>query len=103
MKLITILGGIVAVAGLVLFVVPTTQEYVTERVVVEEKTVEVDTLQKRIEDAQAAAQASTTEKAQAAYDAVLKEEAARIELEIRKAYRKELETKEIELEKQSGF
>ncbi len=103
MKLITILGGIVIVTAGVIYFVPSTQEFVTERVVVEEKTVEVDTLQKRIDDAQAAALASTTAKAQAAYDAVLKEEAARIELEVRQAYRKELEAHEIELEKQTGF
>jgi LPS O-antigen subunit length determinant protein (WzzB/FepE family) len=103
MKLITILGGIVIVGIGVLYAFPSTQEYVVERIVEVPKVETVDALEVRIKEAQEGAQASTTAKAQEAYEEVITKENVRIELEIRKAHRKELETKEIELEKQSGF
>lgn len=103
MKTIIALGGLVLLGLGALYVFPSTQEYVTERVVEVAKVQEVDMLEARIKTAQEGAQASTTAKAQAAYDEVIKKENMRIELEIRKEHRKELEKTEIELEKQSGF
>jgi hypothetical protein len=105
MKTVTVLGGIVLLGILAFHFLPSTKEFVNERIVeIEVKKVEtVDVLTDKIATAVEAAQASTTAKAQAAYEAVVKEEKAKIELQVRQAYRKELEAKEIELERQSGF
>jgi LPS O-antigen subunit length determinant protein (WzzB/FepE family) len=91
MKTITVLGGIVIVALGILYTVPWTQEYVAERIV-EVPTVEtVDVLEVRIKEAQNGAQASTTAKAQEAYDKVFKTEMKRIEDEVKADYIAEIE------------
>lgn len=90
MKALLILGGLVAlVIGGMVFV-PQVSETVNNTIEIE-KTVEVDALKKRIDEAQNSAQASTTAKAQAAYDEVLIKEQKRIEDEVKADYIAEIE------------
>lgn len=102
MKLITILGGIVIVAGAVLYYVPSTQEYVVERIVEVPKVETVDALEVRIKEAQEGAQASTTAKAQEAYDAAYEQAMDEIKLAVIKEYRAEVEAQEKDLSKKVG-
>jgi len=90
MKAILITGvvGLGVIGGMTL--VPNGTEYLKETIEVE-KTVEVDALEVRIKDALEAAQASTTQKAQEAYDKVLEAEKKRIEDETKLQYIKEIE------------
>jgi len=62
--------------------------------------VEVDMLNKRITDAQDAAKADIAAKAQSAYDAAFEEAMTEIELEVTTNFRKEIETRELELAKE---
>jgi hypothetical protein len=72
--------------------VPSTQQFVTQTVThVEEKIVETDTLEVRINAAKELAMASTTAKAQAAYDKVMQEEIKRIEDDVKSDYIAEIE------------
>jgi hypothetical protein len=64
---------------------------VTNEQIIVEKTMEVDKLDKRIKEAVDAAGASTTAKAQAAYDTVYQEEMKRIEDEVKATYIAEIE------------
>lgn len=72
MKTLIILGGITTLILGSLYWIPSTQEYVTEKIVEVEKIVETDQLEARIKIALLEAQASTTSKAQAAYDEDIK-------------------------------
>ena len=89
--IISILGGLVLLGLGALYVFPSTQEYVTERVVEVAKVQEVDMLEARIKTAQEGAQASTTASAQAAYDKVYKAEMKRVEDKIKMDVIAELE------------
>ena len=91
MKLITILGGIVIVAVGVLYFVPSTQEFVNERIVEVERVQTVDALEVRINEAREAAMASTTAKAQEAYDKVYEAEMKRVADEVKADYIAEIE------------
>lgn len=90
MKTILIVGMIsgVIIGGMTL--IPNVQESLKETIEIE-KTVEVNVLENRIKEAQDAAQASTTAKAQAAYDEVIEGELERIETEVKIEYIKEIE------------
>ena len=80
-----------------------TLEYVAPEPQTIEKIVEVDTLVKRIKEAQdAKADVIRSTGEQAKVDAETRMLEA-IELEVRQAYRKDLEQREIELEKKTGF
>ena len=85
--------GIVAlgVIGGIVHFIPQTQVAIKERVVEVEKIVEVPTLDQRIQVAQEAAQASTTAKAQAAYDEVYTKEMQRIADKVKTDYIAEIE------------
>ena len=86
---IAIIGAVVIIGGMTL--VPNVQESLKETIEVE-KQVEVNVLDKRIEEALQAAQASTTAKAQAAYDKVIEAEKKRIEDEVKAKYIAEIES-----------
>ena len=68
-----------------------------------EKVVEVDTLGKMIKDAQNAKSDAIRDAGEQARKDAEEKMLDSIELEVRASYRKELEAKEIELEKKSGF
>ncbi len=88
-------------AGVIYFV-PSTQEFVSERIVEVEKVEMVDMLDMRIKTAQEAAQASTTATAQAAYDATYTQKMDEVKLQVIKAYRAEVEMQEKDLSKKVG-
>jgi len=92
MKTIIITGLIVSVIGGVLTFLPNTTTVKNIKEVVEvEKTVEVDVLEIKIKEALEAASASTTAKAQAAYDKVYKDEVDRITNKVKVAHVAEIE------------
>ena len=100
--MIVIAGGLVVLGGSYFFNFETLQ-YVAPEPQTIEKIVEVDTLVKRIKEAQdAKADVIRTTGEQAKVDAETRMLEA-IELEVRQAYRKDLEQREIELEKKTGF
>jgi hypothetical protein len=66
-----------------------------------EKTVEVETLQKRIDDAITASSTDIELKAKEAYEETKKQAQKTIELEVRTRYENELKAKRIELEKET--
>lgn len=90
MKAILITGvmGLVIIGGMSF--IPNVSETINKTIEVE-KQVEVDALQKRIDEAVLAQTASTTEKAQKAYDDVLEKETKRIEDEVKANYIAEIE------------
>lgn len=93
MKTIITVGIVVSVIGGILTFLPNSTTVKNIKEVVEvEKTVEVDVLENRIKDALDAASASTTAKAQAAYDKVYEQEVKRIEDEVKAAYIAEIES-----------
>jgi hypothetical protein len=80
------------VVGVVLFSqLSNVVEVTNERIVEVEKTVEVNVLENRIKAALEEASASTTAKAQAAYDKVYDQEVKRVEDEAKAAYIAEIE------------
>ncbi len=81
--------AVVVIGGMA--VIRNTEEVFKETIEVE-KQVEVNVLDKRIEEALQAAQASTTAKAQAAYDKVIEAEKKRIEDEVKADYIAEIES-----------
>lgn len=87
-----ILLGIVTVGVVIggMLLIPQTSEYVKEVVEVE-KVVEVDSLEVRIAEAQELALASTTAKAQEAYNSVFDSEMKRISDEVKEDYIAEIE------------
>ena len=92
MKTIIITGLIVSVIGGVLVFSPNSTTVQNIKEVVEiEKTIEVNVLENRIKAALEEAGASTTAKAQAAYDKVYEQEVKRIEDEVKAAYIAEIE------------
>lgn len=78
---------------------PTTYEAHNEPVVVE-KTVEVDSLEERIKNAQNAATADIEAKAQAEYDAVYEAEMAKVKASVLLEIEQEIEAQRLEVESQ---
>ena len=76
----------VIIGGMIL--IPNQGEFLKETIEVEK---EINVLDKRVTEAIESAQASTTAKAQAAYDQVIEEEKKRIEDEVKLQYIKEIE------------
>lgn len=72
-----------------------------KEVKVETVEVEVETLQKRISDAQEARKADIEAKAKEAYDKAVSQALLEIELEVTAEYRAEIEARELELKKQT--
>ena len=91
MKTLAILGGVVSVTIGVLYFIPSTQEFVTERIVEVEKIEVVDALAVRIKEAQTAAATSTISKAQEAYNKVYEVEMKRIADTVKGDYIAEIE------------
>lgn len=90
MKAIIVTGvAVLVIIGGMSFI-PSVSETVNKTIEVE-KEVEVDALEKRINEALEASQASTTEKAQKAYDDVVAKEKKRIEDEVKADYIAEIE------------
>jgi molecular chaperone DnaK (HSP70) len=91
MKILAITGVVaVLVIGGMTFI-PSVSETVNKTIEIE-KEVEVDALDKRIKEAVESASASTTEKAQKAYDDVVAKETKRIEDEVKADYIAEIES-----------
>lgn len=78
---------------------PTTYSSQNETVVVE-KEVEVDNLEKKIEDAQNAASGEIEAKAQAEYDAVYQAEMAKVKAQVLLEAEQEIEAQRLEVESQ---
>lgn len=97
--LIVVIGGIIVAYNKF----PMKETYTQPEKEVVTETVEVSQLNKRIQDAQAEATPRLQEAAQAAYDAAMTKGLTEIELEVRRAYRIELEAQEAALEEQVSF
>lgn len=104
---VTIGLGILAIFGGIAYFGDNSTSYVAPQAQNEpqviEKEVEVSELQKRIETAQNAEMDALKTKAQAAYNASLQQGLKEIELEVRQAFRKELEAQEAQLEQDLSF
>jgi hypothetical protein len=85
-----------------MYIFPSTQEYIVEQAEEVIKVETVDALEARIKSAQEGAQASTTAKAQAAYDAAYEQSMNEVKLKVIKEYRAEVEAKEKDLSKKVG-
>lgn len=91
MKIITYTGLLVIVIiGVLSFFNQSPIQYIKETVEVE-KIVEVETLDKRINNAKDEALASTTERAKQAYDKVFNEEMKKVEDKVKEDYIAEIE------------
>ncbi len=88
-------GGIYAYSNKV-----KTIEYIQGETQVVEKTVEVETLRKRIDEAIIASSTEIESEAQKAYNETKEQEQKKIELQVTSQYRAEIETREAELEEQ---
>ena len=75
-------------------------EYIQGETQVVEKTVEVETLQKRIGDAITASSTDIETQAQNAYNETKAQAQKEVELEVTRKYRAEIEAREAELEEQ---
>lgn len=101
---IIVVGLLVGLGGLYVKNTFNFEKTVYEKMTVEvEKIVEVDTLGKMIKDAQNAKSDAIRDAGEQARKDAEEKMLDSIELEVRASYRKELEAKEIELEKKSGF
>ncbi len=78
-----------------------TVEYVAPEVVVEEKEVQVDALEKAVKDAQDAKQTEIKATAQSAYDEAYTQEMKKVELQIISEFSDKLDARQIELEKET--
>ncbi len=76
-------------------------EYVAPEVIVEEKEVQVDALEKAIRDAQDAKESDIKATAQKAYDEAFTQEMKKIELQVISEFGKKLDARQIELEKET--
>lgn len=81
---------------------PKAIEYVSPSIVEKEVVKEVATLEKRIADAQTASSSAIETEAQKAYEARKQEMLTEIELEVTREYKKEIEAREVQLEKAVG-
>lgn len=103
MRRLSILAVIVVILGGIFWTFDFGKVVYEKQIVEVEVEKVVDTLEKRIKDAQEAksdAIRDAGEKARASAETQMLES---IELEVRQTYREELEKKEIELEKKTGF
>lgn len=89
-----ILGGIYTIKD------KGTIEYIQGETQVVEKTVEVETLRKRIDEAIIASSTEIESEAQKAYNETKEQEQKKIELQVTSQYRAEIEKREAELEEQ---
>lgn len=96
--LVIVLG--LALGGAILIKNPTI-EYVNQSPEVIEKTIEVPQLENRILDAIKASSTAIEEEAQKAYDEKKTQMEKEIELAVTRAYREEIEAREIALEKET--
>lgn len=101
MKFIALVAIVLIVGGV--FVFPWTTTYQAEVITKTETVTEVKSdLTNRIDEAQAAAMGEVEAAAQAAYDEAKTQALKKIELDVITAYRKEVEAKETQLEKEVG-
>lgn len=92
--------GLAVILGGITLTKPKAIKYEQVETIVE-KTVEVETLQKRIDDAITASSTDIELKAKEAYEETKKQAQKTIELEVRTKYENELKAKRIELEKET--
>ena len=97
--MIVIAGGVILVGGMLTFK-PNTVEYIKGETQVVEKTVEIETLQKRIDDAITASSTEIEIEAKKAYDETVAKEKKEVELEVTRKYRAEIEAREATLEEE---
>lgn len=103
MKYVLPIGVVACVLGVWYFnPFQNTEVYEAPEVIEVEKTVEVETLSKRITDAQSASSTEIENAAQAAYEAKKEQLLKEVELKVRTDYENELKSKRIELEKEVG-
>ena len=103
MRRLSILAVIVVILGGIFWTFDFGKVVYEKQIVEVEKVVEVDTLEKRIKDAQEAKSDAIRDAGEKAREAAETQMLESIELEVRQTYREELEKKEIELEKKTGF
>ena len=102
MKRLAIAVTVVAVIfGGIALTKNSTVEYVAPEVIVEEKEVQVDALEKAIRDAQDAKESDIKATAQKAYDEAFTQEMKKIELQVISDFGKKLDARQIELEKET--
>lgn len=89
-----------ALGGVALIKKDSPIEYIQGETQVVEKTVEVETLQKRIGDAITASSTDIETQAQNAYNETKAQAQKEVELEVTRKYRAEIEAREAELEEQ---
>lgn len=93
---------VVIVLGLILGGIALTSsnnaEYVAPEVVIEEKEVQVDALEKAIRDSQESKKAEIESTAQGAYDATYNQEMKKVELQVISDFTKKLEARQESLE-----
>ncbi len=101
LKRLVIVGVVVAVIlGGVTLIKPKTIEYVKGDTEVVEKTIEIETLQKRIDDAKVAEEMNTEATAYKMYLQTRAQIEKEIELKVTNEYKTEIDAKITELEKQ---
>lgn len=98
--LLVMIGIGLALGGVALINKGSTVEYIQGETQVVEKTVEVETLQKRIDDAITASSTDIETQAQNAYNETKAQAKKEVELEVTRKYRAEIEAREAELEEQ---
>lgn len=101
MKQLAIVVIVLAVIGGIAFTYTNDVEYVAPEVIVEEKEVQVDALEKAIRDAQDAKESDIKASAQAAYDEAYDQEMKKVELEVIQSFSEKLDARQIELEKET--
>ena len=89
-----------ALGGVALIKKDSPIEYIQGETQVVEKTVEIETLQKRIDDAITASSTDIETQAQNAYNETKAQAQKEVELEVTRKYRAEIEAREAELEEQ---
>lgn len=101
MKQLAIVVIVLGAIGGIALSVPSKTEYVAPEVVVEEKEVQVDALEKAIKDAQSSKEGDIKATAQKAYDEAYNQEMKKVELEVIRSFGEKLDARQIELEKET--
>jgi len=101
MKKLIITGVVLSLIGVAVWFLPSKVEVVTQEAQVVEKEVEVDALEKSINDAQDAKKADIEAVANKAWQEAYDQEMKKIELEVIKSFNAKLDTRQIELEKET--
>ena len=96
---VTVVG--VILGGIALTQVGTVEEYVAPVEVVVEKEVQVDALDKAIQEAQSAKKEEIESVAQKAYEDAKTQELKKIELDVIKTFGEKLDARQVELEKET--